>query len=537
MATTDSRLPSSFAKFAAIAAIASVVCATSTGAATYTYGRTASNTSDTADLWTLGTSWSPAGPVSGTDTTLTLTGSVSAGATIFTDNDIAGDFKLNQLNFTYAKSSGGGSTAPQVTISGNRLEFISNGTTTPVLNVAATGTAKPLLTIKNDLLLTNNLSVTASSDAVLSGTITGAGSLTKTSGGIVTLSGANTYSGGTFFGGVTGSAAGTLALGSSTIGDPGAITSGPLGTGTLTLRGNGTGSTIRSTDATDRTINNAISFAGTSIDIHFGSSGTGNLSFGGAVDLNGGVRTFTVDNSNTTFSGAISTSTSGGGITKAGGGTLTVSGANTYNGATTINAGTLKIDNNNTTTARLANTSAITVNTGGTLLFAQSGSTSSVDRLNGAASFTLGGGSLNLGGLSEGAAGTNGVGALTLTATSTIEFGTAATTNLIQFNGLGTHTTGAIMQITNWQGIPNSANGGDQLLFAGSSASFTSAYQQSEVSFNGSFGYDVMDFGSYYEVFAPVPEPSTWAAAAMSLVFVGWTQRWRVRKLVRIRGS
>src|SRR5205085_4464090 len=120
----------------------------------------------------------------------------------------------NILNFTY--TGPGSSTQPTVTISGNPLEFVSNSGTLPTMSIAAGGTVKPLLTISNNLVLTNNLTITATSDGILSGIISGGGSLTKKSGGTLTLSGANTYSGGTFWGSNTGTAAvgGIISLGS-----------------------------------------------------------------------------------------------------------------------------------------------------------------------------------------------------------------------------------------------------------------------------------------------------------------------------------
>ncbi len=164
------------------------------------------------------------------------------------------------------------------------------------------------LTINSSTVNTGGfgLTISGANNTTIANVVSNTGSLTKNGAGTLTLSGASTYSGGTFFGNSGGSTAGTLALGSSSVGAPGAVTSGPIGTGTLTLRGTGASSTIRSTNATARTINNAIVFSGTSIDIHYGSVGTGDLTFGGAANLGFGNRIFTIDNTNTTFSGVIS---------------------------------------------------------------------------------------------------------------------------------------------------------------------------------------------------------------------------------------
>lgn len=215
---------------AAFAALASIsLFSIQAEAASYTYSRTASNTVGTPDQWSAGTNWSLT-PVSGTDTALSFNGVLPSTATIFTNNNIAGDFKLNQLSFIPSGPATG--TAPTYAISGNRLEFISNGVTTPVLNIAATGVQSPVLTVSNDLLLTNNLSIAQSSTATLSGVISGGGSLTKTLGGVLTLSNANTYSGGTTL------SAGTIGAGSDSALSTGAIM---LSGGTLT---NATGALV-----------------------------------------------------------------------------------------------------------------------------------------------------------------------------------------------------------------------------------------------------------------------------------------------------
>jgi fibronectin-binding autotransporter adhesin len=179
------------------------------------------------------------------------------------------------------------------------------------------------------LAASGNFDVGSNGVLAINTTISGANSITKTGAGTLTLSGANTFSGGFNFGASDGSAAGTVAVGDNAA----------LGTGTLTLRGIGASSTIRSDTATARTINNAIVFSGTGVDIHFRSASTGNLTFGGTVDLGTGNRTIEVDNATTTFSNTISGS---GGITTAGSGTLVLGGSNTFTGGVTINSGTVQ---------------------------------------------------------------------------------------------------------------------------------------------------------------------------------------------------
>lgn len=301
-------------------------------ATTYTYNRTAANTSGTADQWSAGTNWS-AVPVGASDTTLTFgTGPLISTATIFTNNDIAGDFKLNILNFTYAGPASG--TPPTVTVSGNRLEFISNGATTPTLNLNATGTIRPTLTISNDILLTNNLSITGvSTNTTLSGTISGSSTITNTSTGITTLSGANTYTGGTT------QSAGTLALGSSSAVSGGVIISGPVGTGTLSL----SGSTLRA--ATAQTLQNNLSLSGT---VTFGAnSNTGTITFNSTGLTTPNTVALTADTAFSVFSGTtlnLANAVSGAfKLTKSASGTLTLSVANSYSGGTALTGGTIAI--------------------------------------------------------------------------------------------------------------------------------------------------------------------------------------------------
>jgi fibronectin-binding autotransporter adhesin len=338
---------------------------------------------------------------------------------------------------------------------------------------------------------------------------TGATSVTKSGGGTWVLSGNSSYTGGTTV------SAGLLQLNSSTA--LGSVNGALQVDGVLNLNGNSVGVGNLSGGSTGKIWNNGPSNAVT-FTIGNGNNGGGNYA-GVIADNNGaGPRTLA--------------------LTKTGTGVITLSGANTYMRPTTINGGTLQLDNNNTTTARLASTSDITVNSGGTLLLAQSGATSSTHRINDSATMTLAGGTFNTGGLSERsgtlAAPTAGIGALTLTATSTINFG-SGNTSIIEFSALGTHTLGTILQITNWDGTPVTGGGTERLLFAGLATSFTTTYLQTEVSFNGTTGYAVDQFMGFYEVtgLTAVPEPGTWFGGALAVGLLGWSQRRRVVQVVR----
>ena len=158
---------------------------------------------------------------------------------------------------------------------------------------------------------------------------------------------------------------GTLAIGANSVfgGTGGALSSGPLGIGQVDLRGT-SAAVIRAADATPRTIGNAIVFSNSTI---FGSATTGDLTFTGAVNSGTGAKTWTVNNANTTFSGVISGASAVNANTKAGPGTLTLSNAaNASSKAWVVNAGTLKLappsGNNN-----IAFATPITVAAGATL--------------------------------------------------------------------------------------------------------------------------------------------------------------------------
>jgi fibronectin-binding autotransporter adhesin len=198
--------------------LVAIVMTQAVHSATHTWSGTTAGTYD----WAAGTNWSIT-PVSNLDTILNYTSTLAAGVNIISNNDISSPpFKLNQLNFTNGGPSSG--TAPKLTLQGNQLEFVNNSSAaTPTLTFNTTGTVKPTIEIKNDLLLTNNLSVAATTNGTLSGGISGAGSLTKTGVATLTLTGANSYGGTTTISGGDSTTSKLLASGTGAMTGGGAL--------------------------------------------------------------------------------------------------------------------------------------------------------------------------------------------------------------------------------------------------------------------------------------------------------------------------
>lgn len=169
------------------------------------------------------------------------------------------------------------------------------------------------------LLAAGGIFDTAGNNATLSGGISGVGGLTKIGLGTLTLSGSGTYSGAT------------------------AVKAGVLQAGAGNAFSANSAYTISS---------------GAVLDLNSFNQTIGSLAGTGAVTLGSATLTTGVDNTSTTFAGAIS---GPGGLAKVGTGVFVLTGTNAYTGATTVNAGTLEVDGS------IASSSSVTVNSGGTL--------------------------------------------------------------------------------------------------------------------------------------------------------------------------
>ena len=214
----------------------------------------------------------------------------------------------------------------------------------------------------------------------------------------------------------------------------------------------------------------------------------------------------------TTFAGSI---TGAGSLIKDTNSKQVLSGNNDYTGTTTVSAGTLEV------TGSLSGTTAVTVNTGGTLLMNSAAS----NIVKTTATVAMAGGTLAFG---NGANQIQTLGAMTLTANSILDFGASGGNDKFLFASI-THTAGTLA-INNWLG--NDAGGSDgvhdRLVFTGSPSDFTSIFSQAEVSFNGSSGYAAINFGGTYEI-VPVPEPATTAliGSIALCALIGYRERRR----------
>jgi len=222
------------------------------------------------DLWSDALNWTGGVPQSAPSTALTFTGSNN----LSSFNDLS-NLQLNSITFDAAASV--------FNLSGNSINFVSNGGTLPTLTVDSTN-ASPT-TISNALVLTDNLTIggTGGGGLVLSGVVSGASSLTL-SGGFVSLSNSgNSFSGGTI---VTG---GTLQLGADNALPSGGDLSVTGATAAAVLDLNGHAATVGNINLGDGSINAA--YTSMITDTSVGSTGlltlNGNITFNPGADMFG----------------------------------------------------------------------------------------------------------------------------------------------------------------------------------------------------------------------------------------------------------
>ena len=400
-------------------------------------------------------------PTSATDVYFTTTAYTASNLT----NTLAAPTTVNSLNFlgtAGAVTLANDTNSDALTINAGGLT-VASGAAAQTVNVPVTlgngqtwtNSSANVLTIGG--AVTNGgyyLTTAGAGNIVLGGAISGAGGLVVSGTGTITLTNANTYTG------ATSIIAGALNIqNAGALGTGGGATSGVavLSGGALQLQGG-----ITTTTAVPLTLNGAgvtASPNGALENVSGNNTYSGLITLGSAATIGSDSGTLTLSNTGTitgatfglTLTGAGNGSlasiigTTTGTLAKSGTGTWTLSGANTFTGGTTLNAGTLNLNN---ATALGGAAGALTIN-GGTL-----------NNTSGAAIIIANNNPVTLGGsFSFGTSVSNNLNNLNL--------GTGAVTNAgsrtITFNGTGTaltlggtmtNTAGAI-QTTTVNGMGN----------------------------------------------------------------------------------
>lgn len=195
-----------------------------------------------------------------------------------------------------------------------------------------------------------------------SGVISGAGSVVRSSftvgvGGDTILSAANTYTGGTTISG------GFLGFGIDSVGSPGSVTSGPVGTAGVTINDDTTVGFFAA--GGPRVVANTIAIGAGTIS-NTTIKGANSLGLSGTFSLGSFPRTLTVTNTAlTTISGKVTGTAAANGLTKAGPGTLKLSGDNTFTGGTTVSGGTLLASNSSGSAVGVGSVSVSNATLGG----------------------------------------------------------------------------------------------------------------------------------------------------------------------------
>jgi fibronectin-binding autotransporter adhesin len=424
---------------------------------------------------------------------------IDSGATVYVSGG-TNNFEAISLNGT-GNSEGLGAIRIQGATLGGNITLLGSSTigdgggtvTGNIASGAATGTQT--LTFVNG----------ASSNAVtLSGNISNGGTggtvalMENHSGGVTTLSGTNTYTG------ATNITAGTLMAGST----------GAFSPNSAVVLANTVGATLNTTG-----------FSTTVGSLAGGGTTGGNVTLGAATLTTGGN-----NNTSASYAGVISGT---GGLTLTGTGAQTLTGTNTYTGATTVTSGTLTL----AAATTLPSTSGISVASGGTLSVTAAsalntpGATTSTtpgnpSSVSGQVPIMLSGGTLlrNGAGVSlgsqSGSIGTVGIGSLTLTAASTIDFGTTGVGTL-NFNGLAGVSGTNALTIINYTTTEPAGSAGvdgtdDRIIFNQNVSSFLP-----DITLDGMTPSELALGNGEYELVTPVPEPATWAAGALAFAMLG----------------
>ena len=234
-----------------------------------------------------------------------------------------------------------GASSGSLTMGGGQLD--QGATSGSVGAVSITAAAASGDTIQNGSLTGTSYIANPSGNAIVSASLNGTAGVLMSGAGTLTLTGSNSYSGGTTISAGVVSVSGTGTLGS---------TSGSLAVNGGLVNLNGTSQGVGNFTGTGGTIANNLSATAGILIIGNGNGTGGNYQGVIADHTNGG-------------SGTLA-------LVKTGNGSLTLSsGSSTYSGGTTLNAGTIKIGANSTSTSGVVTSGPIGTGTltlsGGTL--------------------------------------------------------------------------------------------------------------------------------------------------------------------------
>jgi len=516
-----------------------VVSSNSALAATFTWNGGGGNAN-----WGTAGNWTGGIPANANTTDLIFAGTTNTGtAGTPLNNNIASPMLLNSITF----SSGGtpfflggsnirfdGGTTNSITQNSSSAESIANGISAPTSNntqsVTLTGNGTGIVTLsgiiasgtgQRDIAIVK----TGTSTFLLSGNNT-YGSGTTINQGTILIGNNNALGTGSVSLGDTAAVANNASLltnGAFTIGNAITVRSG--NTGVATLGGNTDNNSTFSGAITlnhDLTISqvanagaNALSITG---GIAGGIAGTKTVTFAGPGNIN--VSTTGISNGTGTTAVAVS------------GGVTSLNVANSYTGTTTVNGGTLLV--NGSTAAG----SAVTVNSGGTL--GGTGTVNGTVTVNGTGIIDAGpkGTPGTLASVGKLTIANATAGALTLASTSTFHadaFGIAAA-NWDQLVVAGTAALGsAQFSLSIATAGLNFATGATYIVIdAGTiTGQFSGLTEGAIVTSNG------YNFTAHYDTangnfdLIAIPEPSTWVAAALTLLAIGYTQRRKLTSALR----
>lgn len=414
------------------------------------------------------------------------TGEISLGNTVSGTGSLtklaAGTLTLSASNSFQGGStlSGGALRVAHANALGTGAMVSSLGTTLEVTNSINVTNTLSVYNVKflnggNTLSgrITNNntvYDVNTGQTNTLSGYLTGTGSVTLIGGGVLAITGTtNDYTGNTVI------SNGTVRISTLT----NTSTPGSLG------------------------VSNNITLAGTTTSTNVNSSTTAVIDYtGGNVTTD---RTFVMDNGGGTINMATAATE------------MTLTGSASGSGKLIVGEGTLVLSN--TATANAFSNNSIQVDSGATLKLAAS------NQIGNTTGLILNGGTLLVGASTL----SDSLGTLTLSASSTIDFGAYGASGLrqITFANSSAITWTGTLTITNWQGVALTSSDFTEIVFGTGGLTST---QLGQIRFaNQDINGGTLISGGEL---VPVPEPRVYAAAVALLGVVGWRERKRLLGLL-----